>query len=107
MSRRLLAAAAAVALTTAACKKGEEAPTPPAAPIASSAPMRATAVRYDIEPAGKTSIDMPAPKERIKGETTAAKGVLHVDLANLASTRGDLFIDLDTFSTHTFGNDDD
>jgi hypothetical protein len=35
------------------------------------------------------------------------KGQVHVDLANLANTRGDIFVDLDTFATHSFGTDDD
>jgi hypothetical protein len=64
----------------------------------------AHSVDFAIDPASKTAIDMPAPKERIKGETTAAKGTLHVDLADLAMTRGDVYIDLDTFATHTFGD---
>jgi hypothetical protein len=111
MQRLVLASAVLVSFVSLAavgCKKGgdDPAPMPPAQPIASSAPM-ASAVTYMIEPTGKTTIDMPAPKERIKAETDAAKGMIHVDLANLANTRGDIFIDLETLSTHTFGNDDD
>jgi hypothetical protein len=103
---------AVFAAGSAGCKKGEEdapppAPMPPSAPIAASTAMAsANSVDYAIDPASKTSIDMPAPKERIKGETTAAKGTLHVDASNLAMTRGDVFVDLDTFSTHTFGDAD-
>ena len=98
-----------VAALAAGCKKGEDAPSdppvPPAAPLAASSAMPSShSVEYDLDPASKTSIDMPAPKERIKGETTAAKGVLHVDLQNLALTRGDILIDLDTLATHTFGD---
>jgi hypothetical protein len=93
------------------CKKGGDAPPDPPAPVAtplaaSSAMASAHSVDFAIDSAGKTSIDMPAPKERIKGETTAAKGVLHVDLGNLAMTRGDIYVDLDTFATHTFGDAD-
>jgi hypothetical protein len=95
----------------AGCKKGDDepppAPMPPAAPLAASTAMASShAIDYAIDPASKTSIDMPAPKERIKAETTAAKGTLHVDLTNLAQTRGDIFVDLSTFSTHTFGDAD-
>ena len=49
---------------------------------------------------------MPAPKEHIKGDTTAAKGTLHIDPADLSKTRGDVFIDLNTLATHTFGDAD-
>jgi len=107
MQRLVLATAITIAASLTACKKGaDDAPPAPAQPIASSVAMP-SASKYDIDTTGKTSIDMPAPKERIKAETTAAKGVLHVDPANLANTRGDIFIDLDTLATHTFGNDDD
>jgi hypothetical protein len=103
--------AATFAVLTAGCKKGGDTPpdppTPAAAPLAASSAMASShSVDYGIDPASKTSVDMPAPKERIKGETTAAKGVLHVDLANLANTRGDVLIDMDTFATHTFGDAD-
>ena len=92
-------------------KQGEDAPAPqampPAAPIASSAAMTAGhSIDYVIDAASKTAIDMPAPKERIKGDTSAAKGTLHVDLGDLSMTRGDIFIDLNTFATHTFGDAD-
>jgi hypothetical protein len=95
----------------AGCKKGDEssseAPKPPPAPIAmSKADPASKSIDFAIQPDGKTSIDMPAPKERIKGETKAAKGELHVDLAKLGMTRGDVLIDLDTFATHTFGDAD-
>lgn len=106
MQRLLLIALVASIASTAACKKDEPPPGPAPQPIATSVAMP-SASKYDIDTNGKTTIDMPAPKERIKGETTAAKGVLHVDTANLGNTRGDIFIDLDTFATHTFGNDDD
>ena len=92
----------------AGCKNdASDAPKPaPAAPIASSTSMSAKAIEYDIAADGKTSIDMPAPKERIKADTTAAKGQLHVNPANLGATRGDVFVDLTTLTTHTFGDAD-
>jgi hypothetical protein len=92
---------------SAGCKKDDSADTskPAPAPIAmSQADPAAKAVDFEVAADGKTSIDMPAPKERIKGETTAAKGQLHIDVANLGATRGDIFVDLTTFSTHTFGD---
>ncbi|MGO8999346.1 MAG: hypothetical protein ACLQVI_38970, partial [Polyangiaceae bacterium] len=112
MTRSMVGTAGVVMLlaaVTGGCKKGGDAPPdppmPPSAPLAVSSAMSSShSVEYAIDPAGKTSIDMPAPKERIKGETTAAKGALHVDLGNLALTRGDVFVDMDTFATHTFGD---
>jgi len=82
------------------------------APVASAlAPSTAAAsakvVKFTIDPKGATTIDMPAPKEHIKAGSTAAAGTLEIDLANLANSRGEVKIDLTTFATHTFGNDDD
>jgi hypothetical protein len=65
------------------------------------------AIAYAVEPKSRTSISMPAPKEKIRAITEMAGGVLRVDLANLPETRGEVKIDLTTLSTHTFGNDDD
>ena len=92
------------------CKKDASAdapaPAPPSPAVAAAEPTgpSAASVDYAIDPAGKATIDMPAPNERIKAETSAAKGALHVDLHDLARTRGDVFIDLATFTTHTFGD---
>ena len=99
----------AAVLGSVGCKKGDDTPpappAPPAAPLAASSAMPAAhSIEFTIDPASKTAIDMPAPKERIKGETTAAKGDLHVDLGDLAMTRGDIYVDLDTLATHTFGD---
>ncbi|HEY2512117.1 MAG TPA: hypothetical protein VGI39_14720 [Polyangiaceae bacterium] len=100
----LLAAASCVG----GCKKDAPAEAAPPAPSAAAASPptgpSAASVEYAIDPAGKATIDMPAPNERIKAETSAAKGALHVDLHDLAKTRGDVFIDLDTFTTHSFGD---
>ena len=102
--------AALISITAfAACKKGgEEGAMRKSEPIAASMPDPAgKSVTYAIETEGKTTIDMPAPKERIKAETGGAKGQVHVDLSDLTKTRGDVFVDLSTLATHTFGNDDD
>ncbi len=50
---------------------------------------------------------MPGLKESIKGDTTAASGTLDVVPTDLSQSRGLVRIDLSTFATHTFGNDDD
>ncbi len=89
-----------------ACDKKEESSS--AAPAASSVapsvtPPTGTFVVYAIDPGGKTSIDMPAPKEHIKADTSASAGELKIDLANLANSRGEVKADLETLKTHTFG----
>ncbi len=82
------------------------------APVASalapsvSAPS-AKVAKFTIDPKGKTSISMPAPKEHIKAGTEASAGSVDVDLVNLANTRGEVKIDLTTLATRTFGNEDD
>jgi hypothetical protein len=55
---------------------------------------------------GKTTIEMPAPKEHIKAKTTVSAGNLDVDLMNIANTRGEVRIDLTSLTTFTFGNKD-
>jgi hypothetical protein len=64
-------------------------------------------VKLTIDAKSTSSIDMPAPKEHIKAVTDAATGTLDVDPTNLASSRGEVKIDLSTLQTKTFGNDDD
>jgi hypothetical protein len=92
-------------LVAVGCGKKDE-PSTTAAPAASSvAPSvspGAMVVKYAFEPMGKTLIDMPAPKEHIKADTSATAGELQVDLTNLASTRGEVKVDLTTLKTHTF-----
>src|SRR5271169_2909096 len=74
---------------------------------AAAPPPTAKVVSYAIDPASKTSIDMPGLKEHITADTTAAGGKLDVDVSNLANTRGEVKVDLSTLSTHTFGDDQD
>ena len=105
------ALACAMAVCGSGCSKKDE-PKADLLPAASSlAPSTAApsvkSVKFSVDAKGKTSIDMPAPKERIKAETDAAGGTLDVDMTNLANTRGDVKIDIVNLSTHTFGNSDD
>ncbi len=96
---------------TVGCERSKE-PAPTLAPSASALAV-ATAqpgsqtVKYTVDPASKTSIDMPAPKEHIRADTTAARGTLLVDLGKLSETRGTVEVDLTTLATHTFGDDKD
>jgi hypothetical protein len=62
---------------------------------------------YVIDSKSSTYVDMPGIKEHIKGDTTAASGTLDLVAADLTQSRGLVRIDLNTFATHTFGNDDD
>jgi hypothetical protein len=87
------------------CDKKEDSTLAPAASSVapSVAPPSAMVISYVIDPTGKTGIDMPAPKEHIKADTTAAAGELKIDLMNLANSRGEVKADLNTLKTHTFG----
>lgn len=70
-------------------------------------PASAKVVPYAVDPASKTSIDMPGLKEHIKADTSVAMGDLQVDLMNLGNTRGEVKVDLTSLKTHTFGDDRD
>ncbi len=75
--------------------------------VAFAPPTSAKVIGYAIDPASKTTIDMPGLKEHIKADTDAASGTLQVDLTNVANTRGEVKVDLTTLKTHTFGDDRD
>lgn len=78
------------------------------APVASSLapstlpPASATVTRFAIDPESGTSIEMDAPKEKIRAATTGGGGVIAVDFANLKNTRGEVKMDLSTLKTNTF-----
>jgi hypothetical protein len=102
---------AALALVlVAACGKKED--TVQVAPVssalmASSADPSATSWRYSIDAKSTAHVDMPGLKEHIQGDTTTAAGTFDVAPHDLAQSRGLVRVDLATFATHTFGNDDD
>lgn len=103
----LVALGAVAAAVGIGCDKKDD--PKPVAPAASSlapseAPKTSMVVKATIDPAGTTKIDMPAPKEQIKGQTTAAGGHLDVDLMDLSQTRGEVKVDLASFKTSTFGD---
>jgi hypothetical protein len=96
------------ASVAAGCDKKEE-ENVPVAPAASSVapsapPPTAMVVKYMFDASGKTTIDMPAPNEHIKADTSAAAGELQLDLMNLANSRGEVKVDLATLKTTTFGD---
>jgi hypothetical protein len=106
-----LAALVVVTGLTGACDKKDDAPSG-AATVASSVapsapPPTAKVVKFTIAETGKTAIDMPAPNEHIKADTTASAGDLQIDLMNLANSRGEVKVDLTTLKTHTFTKADD
>lgn len=97
----------ATVVGSSACKdkSSNVAPAPVATALASSeAPTSPTptTLKLVVAPDSKTSIDMPAPHEHIKAETTAADGSLDVDVANLAESRGTVNVDLTSLVTNTF-----
>jgi hypothetical protein len=74
----------------------------PAAPP----PPGANLMKFAIESEGsKTTIEMEAPKEKIKATTTGGSGVLEVDLKNITNSRGEVKMDLATLVTSTFTGD--
>jgi len=58
--------------------------------------------KFIIGNESKTSIEMEAPKEKIKAATNGANGTLDVDFTNLANSRGEVKVDLSTITTSTF-----
>ena len=91
MRSRLILAVCLVSLLQ-GCSKREPDATPgaSASSLAPSAPASVKAMKFAIDPKSKTSIDMPAPKEHIKGETDVAGGAIDVDPQDLANTRGEI-----------------
>ena len=85
--------------------EGQSASSSASPPSAASAPSSAKTVKFVIDAKGMTSIDMPAPKEHIKADTTVAAGNIDIDPTNLANSRGQVKIDLTTLTTHTFSDD--
>ncbi len=107
-----LAGCASIAVM-AACNKKDDGPglAPSASALAvsktePSAPS-GSVWHFAVDPQARTHVEMPGLKENIKGDTTAGTGNLDIVPMNLAESRGLVRIDLSTFATHTFGNDDD
>jgi hypothetical protein len=112
MTRPALAAAALAALAfgAASCSKKDDASqlAPAASALtASKAEPQTMAWHFVVDPKSSTHVDMPGLKEHIKADTTAATGTLDISGTDLAQSRGLVRVDLTTFGTHTFGNDDD
>lgn len=82
------------------------------APVASSLtssvrlPPGATVRKFVLDGASKASIEMEAPKEKIKATTSGGAGNLDIDLAKIETSRGEVKIDLSTLTTSTFSDPD-
>jgi hypothetical protein len=99
---------AAAILLRARSQEDHAAIAPAASSLAeSTADPASTVWHYAIDPKSPTQVDMPGLTEHIKGDTSAAAGTLDVTPKNLAMSRGLVRVDLSTFSTHTFGTDQD
>jgi hypothetical protein len=107
--KRLLAVSGLCAVTFACSKKNDGAQLAPAASslAVSKAESSASAWHFAIDPKSTAHVEMPGLKENIRGDATAATGTLDVVPGDLAQSRGQVRVDLSTFATHTFGNDDD
>jgi hypothetical protein len=62
---------------------------------------------FVVDPKSTTHVDMPGAAQHITGATSAATGALDIVGNDLAQSRGSVMIDLSSFSTTTFGNQDD
>jgi hypothetical protein len=81
---------------------------PAASSLVASAPAgEADAWHYTVDSKSTAHVELAGLKEHIKGDTTAAAGTLDVIPRDLAQSRGLVRVDLSTFSTNTFGNEDD
>ncbi len=101
------AAFAGASLSLAACEKKEDpkALAPAASSLAPSvAAPTSMVVKLKIDAKGSAKIEMPAPKEQIKAQTSVAAGHLDVDLMDLTQTRGEVKVDLMSLKTSTFAD---
>jgi len=90
------------------CSKEESHESPAASETtAPAAPQLPMTWRFVVDQKSTTHVDMPGAKQHIQGATSAATGSLDVVGNDLAQSRGSVMIDLSTFSTSTFGNQDD
>lgn len=102
-----MAVVALVALAAAGCeeKKSSANVAPAASSLAPSTPApKSMAVKFVVDPTSTTALLMEGPLEKIKARTEGAAGTLDVDLKDVTASRGEVKIDLTTFTTSTFGD---
>jgi hypothetical protein len=104
----IVATALTVLPLVAGCDEKKTQLAPVASALASSTPLPpgATVRKFVIDPASKASIEMEAPKEKIRAGTTGGTGTLEIDLANIPSSRGEVKMDLSTLTTSSFSDAD-
>jgi YceI-like protein len=107
--RRLAAVAGLVVVAQlAACdRKSDEAPSAPVVLAPSAAEAGSGTWHYAIGPSGSVHVELPGLKEHIVGNATTVAGSVDIVPTDLAASRGDVRVDLSTFSTTTFGNEKD
>jgi hypothetical protein len=91
---------------------GKKSDAVPLAPVAhslapSTSDAGSAAWRYAIGPSGSVHVELPGLKERITGDATTVGGVVEIVPTDLAQSRGQVRVDLATFSTTTFGTEKD
>jgi hypothetical protein len=99
-----LVAGAVLALALVGCEDKKTNLAPVASSLAPSTPVApgASVKKFVIDNESKTSIEMEAPKEKIKAVTNGGTGTLEIDLAQLTNSRGEVKMDLSTIATSTF-----
>lgn len=112
MIRALVTGMAVTALlaTIAGCddKKDAAKLAPSASSLAAAVPPPSAMVtKFAIDPKSETSLMLEAPDLTIKAKTSAAAGTLDVDMKNLASSRGEVKVDLTTITMSTYGTEKD
>lgn len=112
MTRAIVTAFVVTALfaTIAGCDDKKDGPklAPSASALASSVPPpTAMTTKFAIDPKSVTTLMLEAPDLTIKAKTDAAAGTLDIDLKNIASSRGEIKIDLSTIVMSTYGTDKD
>ncbi|MBX3209410.1 MAG: hypothetical protein KF764_30535 [Labilithrix sp.] len=94
---------AGMVLSIAGCDDKKPNLAPVASALASSSAAPGASVRkFAVDDASKTTIEMEAPKEKIKAATTGGTGTLDLDVANLLNSRGEVKMDLSTIAMTTF-----
>jgi hypothetical protein len=94
--RKMLPLVLAPVLPLGVASAGCEEKKPNLAPVASSLaaspslPPSQTVKSFTIDAESKTTLEMEAPKEKIKAATSRGAGKVDVDLANLPNSRGEL-----------------
>lgn len=101
-SMGIVGLAALVAVSGCDDKKTSLAPAASSLAPSTPPPPGSMTMKFAIDNASKTSLEMEAPKEKIKATTTGGTGTLDVDLGKIENSRGEVKIDLATLTTKTF-----